>query len=89
MAENEAASEQIEEAATTEAEQGGELAHAEGAATATAVPESPFDKADLQQFEDDDITAGRSICKMLSLLFIYTLIAMSIVSYWTWVVSTD
>ena len=48
-------------------------------------PENPFDEADLQQFEDDDVTAGVAITKMLSTLFIYTLIAMSIVSYWTWI----
>ena len=56
-------------------------------ATETAAPaETPeplFSKADLREFEADDVLAGQIICKMLSLLFIYTLIAMSIVSIWT------
>lgn len=53
-------------------------------APATA-PEQHFSKTDLQGFEADDVSAGRIICKMLSLLFIYTLVAMSIVSYWTYI----
>ena len=56
-------------------------------ATETAAPvETPeplFSKADLREFEAEDVLAGQIICKMLSLLFIYTLIAMSIVSIWT------
>jgi len=50
-----------------------------------AAPEQLFTNTDLQGFEADDVSAGRVICKMLSILFIYTLIAMSIVSYWTYV----
>ncbi|MDA1163253.1 MAG: hypothetical protein O3B13_09140 [Planctomycetota bacterium] len=46
-------------------------------------PEPLFSKADIREFESEDSSAGRIICKMLSILFIYTLIAMSIVSYWT------
>mgnify|MGYP003627985825 CR=1 FL=1 len=57
------------------------------AATETAppaeTPEPLFSNADLRDFESDDVAAGRIICKMLSILFIYTLIAMSIVSIWT------
>ena len=45
--------------------------------------EQLFDDTELRQFEADDVEAGRAICKMLSLLFIYTIIAMSIVSLWT------
>lgn len=56
-------------------------------ATETAAPaETPeplFSNADLREFESDDSAAGQIICKMLSILFIYTLIAMSIVSIWT------
>jgi len=46
-------------------------------------PEEPFLDADLRQFEADDIEAGQAITKLLSTLFIYTLVAMSIVSIWT------
>jgi len=50
---------------------------------AAAVPEPLFGKADLQEFESEDVSAGRMIGKMLSLLFINTIGAMSIVAYWT------
>lgn len=50
-------------------------------------PEDPFTDADIRGFENDDILAGQAITKMLSTLFIYTLIAMSIVSLWTAAVS--
>ncbi len=43
-----------------------------------------FDKAELAEFVAADQSAGRTICKMLSALFIYTLIAMSIASGWTY-----
>jgi hypothetical protein len=46
-------------------------------------PDPLFSKADIREFESEDSNAGRIICKMLSILFIYTLVAMSIVSYWT------
>lgn len=58
----------------------------EAASETTAPAETPeplFSNADLREFESDDVAAGRIICKMLSILFIYTLIAMSIVSLWT------
>jgi hypothetical protein len=58
--------------------------HTDAAETATA---ELFDKTELRQFEADDVEAGRAIGKMLSILFIYTVIAMTIVSVWTWVVS--
>ena len=51
--------------------------------TSAETPEPLFSNADLREFESEDVAAGRIICKMLSLLFIYTLIAMSIVSFWT------
>ena len=50
---------------------------------AGSAPAELFDKSELRQFEADDVEAGRAIGKMLSILFIYTLIAMSIVSVWT------
>jgi len=54
------------------------------AASATAVAEEPlFEDDELRQFDEDDVTAGRSICKMLSLFFLYTVIVMAIAGYWT------
>ncbi len=60
--------------------------HSDAAEPATATAEL-FDKAELRQFEADDVEAGRAIGKMLSILFIYTVVAMAIVSIWTATVS--
>ncbi|MEX2286134.1 MAG: hypothetical protein WD648_03530 [Planctomycetaceae bacterium] len=43
-----------------------------------------FDRHELAQFDADDVTAGRAIGKMLSLFFLYTVIAMGIVAWWTY-----
>jgi hypothetical protein len=48
-------------------------------------PENHFTEEDLIQFDADDAEMGQVICKMLSMLFIYTVIAMSIcgaVTFW-------
>jgi hypothetical protein len=47
-------------------------------AHADVAAEPLFDNAELAEFAADDTLAGRHICKMLALLFIYTVIAMSI-----------
>ena len=47
-----------------------------------------FSNVEIRDFEAADTEAGRAICKMLCLLFIYTVIAMSIVSFWTAAVSS-
>lgn len=52
-----------------------------------AAPDEPFTEDEIKGFETDDIMAGQAITKMLSTLFIYTLIGMSIVSIWTVVVT--
>lgn len=50
----------------------------------TADPSAnPFEREEVAQFDADDVQAGRAIGKMLSLFFIYTLVAMSIVALWT------
>jgi hypothetical protein len=51
--------------------------------TAAAIPELPFTERQIEQFDDDDGDAGRAIGKMLALFFFYTVIAMSIVAWWT------
>ena len=51
--------------------------------TATAVPENPFEREELAQFDADDVQAGKAIGKMLSLFFLYTLIATAFVGWWT------
>lgn len=44
---------------------------------------SLFTREELRQFAADDAEAGGRIGKILSALFIYTLVAMSIVTWWT------
>ena len=56
---------------------------------ATVPPEMPFDREDLQQFDRDDVSAGRAIGKMLAFFFLYTIIAMSLAAYWTWTTLRD
>jgi len=59
---------------------------------AHAAPEADvtklFSNAEVREMEAADSEAGRAICKMLCILFIYTVIAMSIVSAWTAAVSS-
>ena len=57
--------------------------------TAPAESTEPmFEDHELAQFDEDYTTAGRAICKMLSLFFLYTVIAMALVGYWTYRTST-
>ena len=53
-------------------------------ATETETSAKPlFTVAEVEQFSDDDVTAGRAIGKMLSALFLYTVFAMILVTWWT------
>ena len=59
---------------------------AEGHSPATAAvvaPAVPFSERQIEQFDTDDGDAGRAIGKMLATFFLYTVIAMSIVAWWT------
>jgi hypothetical protein len=49
----------------------------------TNPPEELFDRAQLRYFDSEDTHAGAAIGKMLSLFFLYTVLAMSLVAYWT------
>lgn len=49
-----------------------------------AANEHFFEKGELAEFVAADQLAGRQICKMLSALFVYTLIAMSTAATWTY-----
>lgn len=51
-----------------------------GTTNATA---SLFTDEELMQFEADDQSAGSSIAKILATLFVYTVLAMLIVGWWT------
>lgn len=42
-----------------------------------------FSVTEIQQFSDDDTTAGTAIGKMLAGLFLYTVFAMTLVIWWT------
>jgi hypothetical protein len=52
-------------------------------------PESLFEKEELAQFDADDVIAGKAIGVMLSLFFVYTMIAMSIVGLWTFLTAFE
>lgn len=43
-----------------------------------------FSAVEVEQFSADDVQAGGAIGKMLSALFLYTVIAMGISSWWTY-----
>ena len=50
----------------------------------TVPSEKPlFTAVEIEQFEADDIVAGSTIGKMLSMLFLYTVLAMTFVAWWT------
>lgn len=50
----------------------------------TVPPETPlFTAVEIEQFEADDVVAGSAIGKMLSVLFLYTVFAMTFVAWWT------
>lgn len=44
---------------------------------------SLFTAVQLEEFEADDVIAGSAIGKMLSILFLYTVLVMSFVGVWT------
>ena len=57
------------------------------ASPATAATESSaelFSPTEIEQFGADDVTAGGAIGKMLSALFLYTVLAMGIAGWWTY-----
>jgi hypothetical protein len=43
-----------------------------------------FNHQERAQFDLDDVAAGRAIGKMLGLFFLYTVIVMSAVAWWTY-----
>ncbi len=59
--------------------------HAAEAASpqAALAVEAPFTEEQIEQFDADDTVAGRSIGKMLAMFFLYTVIVMLIVAWWT------
>ncbi|APZ92549.1 hypothetical protein [Fuerstiella marisgermanici] len=42
-----------------------------------------FSAVEVEQFEADDVVAGSAIGRMLSFLFLYTVLAMTFVVWWT------
>lgn len=50
---------------------------------ASATDKQLFSAVEIEQFEADDVVAGSAIGKMLSMLFLYTVLAMSLVVWWT------
>lgn len=63
---------------------GHDTSHASpGPATTSTAPENPFSRQDLEEFDSDDVLAGSAIGKMLAVIFLYTIFAMSIAAWWT------
>lgn len=54
--------------------------------TSPSPQEELFDKSQLKYFDNEDTHAGAAIGKMLSLFFLYTVVAMALVAYWTYTV---
>lgn len=52
-------------------------------AAPVAVAEEPFTEQQIDQFDADDGDAGRAIGKMLATFFLYTVIVMLGVAWWT------
>ena len=52
-----------------------------------AAPDEMFDKTDLRFFDAEDGHAGSVIGKMLALFFLYTVVVMAMVAYWTFSVT--
>lgn len=53
--------------------------------SATPSSEEPlFTAVEVEQFEADDVVAGAAIGKMLSALFLYTILVMTFVGWWTY-----
>jgi hypothetical protein len=57
--------------------------HDAPAAGHSAVPENPFQREDLEHFDSEDTIAGTAIGKMLAVIFLYTIFAMSLAAWWT------
>jgi len=53
-------------------------------AHAASHEESLFSPVEVEQFAADDVEAGGAIGKMLSALFLYTVLAMGISGWWTY-----
>lgn len=56
---------------------------ATGHAEAAVLLDVPFDEEEIQEFDAADGDAGRAIGKMLASFFLYTVIVMSLVGWWT------
>ena len=57
--------------------------HGQPAAVHGAAPVLDFEKSELAHFDKEDVTAGSAIGRMLAVIFLYTIFAMSIAGWWT------
>lgn len=53
-------------------------------AAAETADEPLFTPAEIRQFDADDVEAGKNLCKMLSLFFVYTVFAMGLMTFITY-----
>lgn len=54
------------------------------AAHGTASAEPPFDAQELAELGQEDAQAGGNIATMLAIFFLYTVIVMALVAWWTY-----
>lgn len=58
--------------------------------TPAHAPESAlFSAVEVEQFDAADVEAGKAIGQMLSVLFLYTVFAMALVTWWTFQAEKD
>lgn len=57
--------------------------------TTTPTDDPLFSAVEIEQFEADDVQAGAAIGKMLSILFLYTVLVMTFVGWWTYKSNED
>ena len=61
-----------------------EQSTAEPGSTIVKATEPPFDREQVAEFDEEDRQAGGAIGKMLALFFLYTVLVMTFVAWWTY-----
>jgi hypothetical protein len=56
----------------------------DGSEAGHGAPAHHFQREDLEHFDSEDTTAGSAIGKMLAVIFLYTIFAMSLAAWWTY-----
>jgi len=57
--------------------------HHAGDSPESGAPAAPFTREEITQFDHDDTLAGKAIGKLLAVIFLYTVVVMSLAAWWT------